>query len=71
MEGNQAELNHNITNKEKLDTNHTNLDITRNLNSTIIDPVSSSEGNGMFYMIIATVLIFLIYKLFCKIKNLF
>lgn len=66
MEGNQTELNANITLNENLDLTIDNSDKIKNLNSTIIDPVSSTEGNGMIYMIIATVLIFLIYKLFCK-----
>lgn len=66
MEGNQTELNANITSNEKLDITIDNSDKIKNLNSTIIDPVSSTDGNAMFYMIIATVLIFLIYKLFCK-----
>jgi len=66
MEGNQTELNANITLNENLDLTIDNSDKIKNLNSTIIDPVSSTEGNGIFYVIIATVLIFLIYKLFCK-----
>jgi len=66
MEGNQTELNANITLNEKLDLTIDNSDKIKNLNSTIIDPISSTDGNGMIYMIIATVLIFLIYKLFCK-----
>ena len=66
MEGNQTELNANITLNENLDLTIDNSDKIKNLNSTIIDPISSTDGNGMIYMIIATVLIFLIYKLFCK-----
>jgi hypothetical protein len=66
MEENQTELNANITLNEKLELTIDNSDKIKNLNSTIIDPISSTDGNGMIYMIIATVLIFLIYKLFCK-----
>lgn len=67
MEGNQTGLNKNITINENIDLIIDNSDKIKNLNSTIIDPIPSTEGNGMFYIIIATVLIFLIYKLFCKI----
>jgi hypothetical protein len=71
MEGNQTELIVNSTLSEKLEIPVENLDLTANLNSTIIEEISTSEGNGMIYMIVATVLIFLIYKLFCKNKKIY